>query len=286
MAKIIDGKKYQEEIKSQVKKKVKALKKKPKLAVILVGEDPASKIYVKMKEKACQEVGIGFQLIKISKTEAVKAYKNNNCLIKKIIKTLNEDRKISAILLQLPIPKEIPEKEILNLIDPKKDVDCLHPLNLGEFINGTNQDLIPCTPKGCLFLIRKQLKNLAKTNAVVVGRSEIVGKPMAFLLLRENSTVTICHSQTRDLKEYTKKVDILVVAAGVPGLIKKKMVKKGAIVIDVGIHRIDGKIVGDVVSEEVKKQASAITPVPGGVGPMTIAMLLENILICFNKVNN
>ncbi len=274
---IIDGKKYANEIKEKLKKEIIQLKtkfeKKLSLAVILIGDHAPSLIYVKNKEKSAKEVGISSQVIKysdsVSETE----------IIEKIVE-LNNDKNISGILVQLPLPKQIRKQKIINAINPKKDVDGFHPLNVGNLASGY-EAIIPCTPYGCLLLIKHVEKNLNGKHAVIIGRSNLNGKPMAQLLLKENCSVTIVHSKTKNIKLECQKADILIASAGVPNLVKADWVKKDAIVIDVGINKINGKIVGDVSFDEVRKKSKAITPVPGGVGPMTIACLLKNTVECF-----
>jgi len=239
------------------------------LAVIIVGDNPASRVYVNNKKKACEYIGIN------SYEYALKEDTTENELID-LIKTLNNDKKINGILVQLPLPKHINEEAVINTIDVKKDVDAFHPVNVGKIMIG-NYDFLPCTPAGVMELIAESGIEIQGKDCVVVGRSNIVGKPQAMLLMQQNGTVTICHSKTKNLAEYTKKADILVVAVGKPNAITGDMVKDGAVVIDVGINRIAEKtLVGDVNFEECEKKASAITPVPGGVGPMTIAMLMKN----------
>ena len=274
---IIDGKKEAEVLRNEIKKEISLLqektKKVPTLSVILIGNYPPSEIYVKNKVLKSKEVGINSNIIR---------YPDNvseNEILKKIIE-LNEDSKVSGILVQLPLPKQINKEKIINLIHPSKDVDGFHPVNVGNLASGYNA-ITPCTPLGCSLLIKKIEKNLSGKHAVIVGRSNLNGKPMAQLLLKENCTVTIVHSKTKNIKNECYKADILVVAIGVPNFVKKDWVKEGSIVIDVGINKLENKIVGDVQFEEVKEKAKAITPVPGGVGPMTIACLLKNTLECF-----
>ena len=274
---IIDGKKEAEVLRNEIKKEISLLQKKtkkvPTLSVILIGNYAPSEIYVKNKVKKSKEVGINSNIIR---------YPDNvseNQVLKKIIE-LNEDSKVSGILVQLPLPKQINKEKIINLIHPSKDVDGFHPVNVGNLASGYHA-ITPCTPLGCSLLIKKIEKNLSGKHAVIVGRSNLNGKPMAQLLLRENCTVTIVHSKTKNIKDECSKADILVVAIGVPNFVKKDWVKEGSIVIDVGINKLENKIVGDVKFEEVKEKAKAITPVPGGVGPMTIACLLKNTLECF-----
>jgi methylenetetrahydrofolate dehydrogenase (NADP+)/methenyltetrahydrofolate cyclohydrolase len=274
---IIDGKKeaklLREEIKKEILKIKKSQNKVPGLTVILIGNYTPSQIYVKNKEKNSKEVGINSDVIKYSKDVSEKEILNK-------IKELNNDQNVSGILVQLPLPKQIDKEKIINSIHPSKDVDGFNPVNVGNLSSGY-QGLVPCTPMGCLMLIKKVEKNLSGKHAVIIGRSNLNGKPMAQLLLKENCTVTIVHSKTKNLQQECLKADILVAAVGVPNLVKKDWVKKDAIVIDVGINKLNDKIVGDVEFDQVKDIAKAITPVPGGVGPMTIACLLKNTLECF-----
>ncbi len=242
----------------------------PGLAVVLVGEDPASQIYVRNKGIACETVGI------YSKTICLNADITQEEL-EKTIQELNEDNKIHGILVQLPLPKHLNEEKALATIKPEKDVDGFHLINAGRLFTG-QKGIVPCTPKGVLYMLKNAGIELSGKEAVIIGRSNIVGKPAAMLLLNENCTVTICHSRTKDLKEHTKRADILVAAIGKPHFVTADMVKPGCVVIDVGINRVDGKVVGDVDFEAVEKLASYITPVPGGVGKMTISMLMENTL--------
>lgn len=236
-----------------------------------MGDDPASRVYVNNKKKACADLGI------YSEEYALAAETTEKELLD-LIATLNKKNDISGILVQLPLPKHINEKTVLDAIDPKKDVDAFHPVNVGKIMVG-DFDFVPCTPAGVMELIKESGIDVAGKDCVVVGRSNIVGKPQAMLLLHKNGTVTICHSKTADLAEKTRKADILVAAVGIPNFIKGDMIKPGAVVIDVGINRVaDKKLVGDVDFEEAEKVAGAITPVPGGVGPMTIAMLMRNTL--------
>ena len=274
---IIDGKKAAEIIRNEIKKEISDLKKKmgktPGLAVILIGDFAPSLIYVKNKEKSAKEVGINSEIIRYPKNVSEKD-------ILEKIKELNKNDEISGILVQLPLPSQISKEKIINAINPSKDVDGFNPINIGNLSSGYDS-IVPCTPLGCLLLIKKIETNLAGKHAVIVGRSNLNGKPMAQLLLKENCTVTIVHSKTNDLRNECLKADILVAAVGVPNLIKKDWVKKNAIVIDVGINKVGEKIVGDVNFDELKDNVKAITPVPGGVGPMTIACLLKNTLTCF-----
>ncbi len=269
-AKIIDGKKVAEKFLNEVNKKIKESKEKPGLAIVLAGNNPASEIYVNFKEKKAKEVGLYFERYNLEENVS-----QNELL--KLIDNLNQSRKIHGMIVQLPLPKHIDEKLVVDAILPHKDADGFTPVNLGNLVNDDNR-LVPATARACLELIKSTGEKIEGKNTVVVGRSTIVGKPVALLLLQENATVTICHSKTKNLAEFTKNADILVVAVGKPKLIKKDMVKKGAIVIDVGINKTPSGIIGDVDFENVKEVAGYITPVPGGVGPMTIAMLLDNTL--------
>ena len=274
---IIDGKKEAEIIRNEIRDEILKIKSKiskiPSLTVILIGDYPPSRIYVKNKEKSAREVGINSEIIKYPKNVS-----ENEILNK--IEELNKDKNISGILVQLPLPDHISKKKIVNAIHPSKDVDGFNPINVGNLSSGYNS-IVPCTPLGCLMLIKKVEKNLSGKRVVIIGRSNLNGKPMAQLLLKENCTVTIVHSKTLNLQNECLKADILIVAVGVPKLVKKDWVKENAIVIDVGINKVGEKIVGDVNFDELKSKTKAITPVPGGVGPMTIACLLKNTLECF-----
>ena len=274
---IIDGKKTAADLRSNLKNEVDNLKKKfnrvPGLTVILIGEYAPSKIYVRNKEKSAVEIGLKSEIIKYPDTVDEKT-------VLEKISELNKDENVSGILVQLPLPKHINNKKIIDAIDPNKDVDGFHPNNVGNLSSGYESS-VPCTPLGCHLLIKKIEPNLNGKKAVVLGRSNLNGKPMTQLLLKENCTVTIAHSKTKNLKEECLKADILVVAVGIPKLVKGDWIKKGSIVIDVGINKTEEGIVGDVDFDEVSKFAKAITPVPGGVGPMTIACLLKNTLDCF-----
>ena len=276
---IIDGKKIAADLRLNLKNEIDNLKKKfnrvPGLTVILVGEYAPSKIYVRNKEKSAIEIGLKSEIIKYSETVDEKTV-----LAK--ISELNKDENVSGILVQLPLPKHINNKKIIDAIDPNKDVDGFHPNNIGNLSSGYESS-IPCTPLGCHLLIKEIEPNLNGKKAVVLGRSNLNGKPMTQLLLKENCTVTIAHSKTKNLKKECLKADILVVAVGIPKLVKGDWVKKGSIVIDVGINKTEEGIVGDVDFDEVLKHAKAITPVPGGVGPMTIACLLKNTIECFKR---
>lgn len=270
---ILDGKRIAQEIQEELSLKVKQLKEKgivPGVAVIRVGEDPSSLIYVRNKKKKAEEVGIYFE------EHTLKENTSQEKLIK-LIARLNSDSRIQGIVLQLPLPGHLDEKRILERISPDKDVDGFHPLNMGKLLKG-DPSFIPATPRGIVELLDRYKIPLEGKGAVIVGRSDIVGKPLAFLLLSRDATVTICHTKTKDLNLITKEADILVAALGKPEFIKEGMVKEGAVVIDVGINRVGNRVVGDVDFERIKEKASRITPVPGGVGPMTIVMLLKNVL--------
>lgn len=272
MAKILSGKDVSERIKDGLAKEVETLKEQgifPGLAVIIVGDDPASRVYVNNKKKACERLGIYSEEYALSEN-------TSEAELLGLIDELNGKDYISGILVQLPLPKHISEENVIERINPKKDVDAFHPVNVGKIMTG-DYDFVPCTPAGIMELIKESEVSVSGKECVVVGRSNIVGKPMAMLLLHANGTVTVCHSRTKDLKEKTKNADILVVAVGKPDFVTGDMVKEGAVVIDVGINRIaEKKLVGDVDFETAEKVAGAITPVPGGVGPMTIAMLMKN----------
>jgi methylenetetrahydrofolate dehydrogenase (NADP+) / methenyltetrahydrofolate cyclohydrolase len=272
---IINGNKIAQEIRLQVRDEAIAFKNKsgitPGLAVILVGDDPASQVYVGRKGKACAEVGF------LSREYKLAADAPESRLLE-IIAELNQDNLIHGILVQLPLPKHISTDKIIAAIDPRKDVDGFHPFNVGGLVSG-NPLFVPCTPRGIMELINHTGIKLVGKEAIVVGRSNIVGKPMALLLLAQHATVTICHSRTRDLPAVTRRADLLIAAVGKPEMITADMVKDGAVVIDVGVNRLEsGKLAGDVAFSEVASKASYITPVPGGVGPMTIAMLIKNTL--------
>jgi len=274
---IIDGKKESALLRREIKKEIASLRdsrnKVPGLSVILIGDFAPSLIYVKNKEKNSKEVGINSEIIRYSESITEKEVLSK-------IEELNKNENVSGILVQLPLPKQINKEKIINAIHPNKDVDGFHPINVGNLSSGYSA-IVPCTPLGCLILIKKIEKNLSGKHAVIIGRSNLNGKPMAQLLLKENCTVTVVHSKTKDLKVECQKADILVAAVGVANLVKSDWVKKDSIVIDVGINKVGKKIVGDVDFETVKGKVKAITPVPGGVGPMTIACLLKNTLECF-----
>jgi methylenetetrahydrofolate dehydrogenase (NADP+)/methenyltetrahydrofolate cyclohydrolase len=275
MAHIIDGKAISAEIRQELAVKAKAYAEKtgqkPCLAVIIVGDDPASQVYVRNKEKACEEIGYKSIVLRhpADETEA-------NLLMS--IESLNHNPEIHGILVQLPLPKHLDEEKILMAINPKKDVDAFHPINVGKIMIG-NHKFLPCTPAGIMELLKRSNIDVAGKECVVIGRSNIVGKPMSMLLLQANGTVTVCHSKTKDLKEVCKRADIVVSAIGKPKFITADYIKPGAVIIDVGINRDENnKLCGDIDFASVEPIASAITPVPGGVGPMTIAMLMQNTL--------
>jgi methylenetetrahydrofolate dehydrogenase (NADP+)/methenyltetrahydrofolate cyclohydrolase len=274
---IIDGKKESALLREEIRKEISSIKEKtnkaPGLSVILIGDYVPSQIYVKNKEKNSKEVGINSEVIRYPKD-----VKEKEVLEK--IEELNKNKNVSGILVQLPVPPQISKEKIIRAIDPLKDVDGFNPINVGNLASGYKA-MIPCTPFGCLLLIKKVENDLTGKHAVIIGRSNLNGKPMAQLLLKENCTVTIVHSKTKNLKEVCQKADILVAAVGVANLVRGDWIKKDSIIIDVGINKIADKIVGDVNFDEVKNKAKAVTPVPGGVGPMTIACLLKNTLECF-----
>ncbi|MDC3049923.1 bifunctional methylenetetrahydrofolate dehydrogenase/methenyltetrahydrofolate cyclohydrolase [Candidatus Pelagibacter sp.] len=276
---LIDGKKTAADLREELKKEVLALKDKhnkvPGLTVILIGDLAPSQIYVRNKEKSANEVGLKSEVIRYpDSVEEIEVLKK--------IDELNNDDSVSGILVQLPLPKHIDKKKVIEAIMPEKDVDGFHPMNVGNLSSGYESS-IPCTPLGCYLLIKKIEPNLNGKKAVIVGRSNLNGKPMTQLLLKENCTVTITHSKTKDLKGECLKGDIIVAAVGIPELVKGDWVKKDAIVIDVGINKTENGLVGDVAFDEVSKVAKALTPVPGGVGPMTIACLLKNTIECFKR---
>lgn len=276
MYELIDGKRISQEIKDEVRIETEELAKKgikPCLAVILVGNDPASQVYVGNKKKACEYCGFDSLSIELPEETSEEELLNK-------IKELNEDPKVNGILVQLPLPKHINEDLVIETINPQKDVDGFHPVSVGNLLIG-RPGFLSCTPAGIIQLLKRSGVEISGKECVVIGRSNIVGKPMSVLMLRENATVTICHSRTKDLAEVTKRADILIVAIGKPRMITKEYVKEGAVVIDVGIHRLEGeskKLCGDVDFDDVAPVCSKITPVPGGVGPMTIAMLMKNCL--------
>ena len=276
---LIDGKKAAAELREELKKEVADLKikynKVPGLTVILIGDMAPSQIYVRNKEKSANEVGLKSEVIKYPDTVEEKT-------VLEKIEELNNDESVSGILVQLPLPKHIDKQKVIETITPSKDVDGFHPMNVGNLSSGYESS-VPCTPLGCYLMIKKIEPNSSGTKAVVVGSSNLNGKPMTQLLLKENCTVTITHSRTKDLKAECLEADIIVAAVGIPELVKGDWVKKDAIVIDVGINKTENGLVGDVAFDEVSKVAKALTPVPGGVGPMTIACLLKNTVDCFKR---
>ena len=274
---LIDGKKVSAEVRNRLAEETKILKEKtgkePGLATVLVGDDPASAVYVRNKNKSCRELGFQSFENQLSSDTTEKHLLN-------LIDDLNSNPNVHGILVQLPLPDQIDSEKILQAIDPKKDVDGFHPVNVGKLVVG-NALLTPCTPTGIIELLDNYGIEISGKHAVIIGRSNIVGKPVSMLLLQRNATITICHSRTKNLEEITRGADILIAAVGRPHFVTENMVSEGAAVIDVGINRVDGKLTGDVEFEPVSKKASYITPVPGGVGPMTIALLMENTLKAF-----
>lgn len=268
--KIIDGKGYADKIKIELKEKISSLNKTLKLVVIQVGNDEASNAYINSKRKLAQELGINFEHIKYEST-------TNEELIEKI-KELNNDSKVNGIIVQLPLPKNLDENLIINSIDYKKDVDGLTNINMGKLVNNQSS-LVPCTPKGIIKLLEHYNVEIEGKSIVIVGRSRLVGKPLLHMLLNKNGTVTICHSKTSNLKDFTSKADILIVAVGIPHFITSDMVKDNSVIIDVGINRVDGKLVGDVNFDDALNKVSLITPVPKGVGAMTVVELMENVYL-------
>ncbi|WP_096270550.1 bifunctional methylenetetrahydrofolate dehydrogenase/methenyltetrahydrofolate cyclohydrolase FolD [Paucisalibacillus globulus] len=273
-AKVINGKELSMELKEEMKQEVKDLRKKnviPHLSVVLVGNDAASRSYVNGKKRASEEVGISSEIIELPESISEKELLD-------IIQKLNQNEQVHGILVQLPLPKQINVQHIIETIDPRKDVDGFHPVNIGRMMTGQDT-FLPCTPYGIIKMLQSKNISIEGKHAVILGRSNIVGKPVGQLLLNEHATVTYCHSRTKNVKDITKQADILVVAIGSPNIISKEYIKEGAVVIDVGINRIeDGKLTGDVDFDSAKEVASYITPVPRGVGPMTITMLLYNTL--------
>ena len=281
MNNIIDGKAVSAAVKERVAKEVQALKEKGVtvgLAVIIVGEDPASQVYVRNKERACEQCFMYSEKVELPES-------TTQTELLEIINKLNKRTDINGILCQLPLPRHINEEAIINAISPEKDVDAFHPQNVGKIMIG-DYDFLPCTPAGVMELLASQNVEICGKHCVIIGRSNIVGKPMSMLMLHANATVTICHSKTKNLKEICKEADIIIAAVGRPKFVTADMVKSGATVIDVGINRTENGLCGDVDFEAVKPLASAITPVPGGVGPMTIAMLMQNTLTAAKKQNN
>ena len=279
MAILLKGSELAKKIREDIKNEIDSLPSKPGIAVIIVGENPASKVYVGKKEEMTKSVGMHSVVVRLDANISQSELESK-------IDELNSDSSINAILVQLPLPKSIDTNQIIQKIHPEKDVDGFHPVNVGKMVTGSNPYALPCTPAGIIRLLEEYNIQMEGKNAVVVGRSNIVGKPISILLLEKNATVTICHSKTRDLKGITSEADILVAAIGIPKFIKGDWVKEGAVVIDVGINRTEeGKLVGDVDFQEVEQKASYITPVPGGVGPLTIAMLLSNTLNLYKMQN-
>ena len=280
MAQLIDGKAIAAEITEEMRLRAQALREKgivPCLAVILAGNDPASEIYVRNKRRACKRAGIESRMIRLDQNVSREE-------ILREIHALNQDPAVHAVLVQLPLPGHLDETEILSAVLPEKDADGFHPLNAGRLLTG-EKGVLPCTPAGCMELLRRTGVSLSGAEAVVIGRSNIVGKPMALLLLRENCTVTLCHSRTKNLAEHVRRADVVICAVGRPGLVTGEMVKPGATVIDVGINRLaDGRVVGDADFESVSAVAGAIMPVPGGVGPMTTAMLMKNAILAAERL--
>lgn len=280
-AQILDGKQVSLKVRDRIAEETAELKAKfgkaPGLSVVLVGEDPASRVYVRNKNKTCREIGFeSFEHYLPADTPEDDVYS--------LVNQLNNDKAVNGILVQLPLPPHINSERILEAVDPAKDVDGFHPANVGRLV-GNRPGLVPCTPAGIIHILDEYKIGIEGKHAVVLGRSNIVGKPVAFLLLHRNATVTICHSRTQNLPRVAASADLLVAAIGKPGFVNGDMVKKGAVVVDVGINRVDGKLTGDVVFDEAAKNASFITPVPGGVGPMTIAMLMSNTLKAFMDQN-
>lgn len=286
MVKIIDGRKIAKEISESLKVKVEDFIKKnkltPKLAVIIVGEDPASLFYVKMIARSCEKVSIDFEKHNLPGKTSEKE-------LLELIDNLNEDKKVSGIIVQVPLPEQINQERIQEAVNPSKDVDCFNPINMGKLALG-KPEFLPCTPYAVYELIRRENIIVEGKHTVIVGRSNIVGKPMTLILLQKeqyaNATLTVCHSRTNDLGHYTRQADILIAAVGKPEIIKRDMIKEGAVIIDVGTNEVEGKLVGDVAYEEVLDKASVITPVPGGVGPITNVMLMQNTLKAAGKLVN
>ena len=268
MYKLLDGKKLSEKILETTRKKVSKMRKKPVLAVILIGDDKASHLYVSIKQKACEKVGIEMKKCVFDKT-------NTKNLIK-LIQTLNNDKKVTGIMVQLPLPKNLDKHKILSLITPEKDVDFLNPESFGKILTSNEG---PCTPRAVMNFLEAYKIQIRGKQVCIINHSDLIGKPLSLMFLKKDATVSICHQFTKNLREYTRKADILVSAAGVPGLIKADDVKKGVVVIDAGIKKQGNNIYGDVDFESVKSKCLYITPVPGGVGPMTVAMLVENLVL-------
>ncbi len=276
---ILSGKDLAKKMRIDLKERIAKLPSAPGLAVILVGDHPSSATYVAHKKRACQEVGIRSYLHKLP------AHTPQEALLS-LIDSLNSDRAVHGILLQLPLPEHLSAPEVIEAIDPAKDVDGFHPINMGRLLIGLPGGFVPCTPLGILSLLKNYDCEVSGKDVVIVGRSSIVGKPLAALLLQKHATVTVVHSRTTNLKAHTRRADILVAAVGIPHFIKEEMVQTGAVVIDVGITRREGRLIGDVDFEPVEKKCRAITPVPGGVGPMTVAMLLENTYLSYQRFSS
>jgi methylenetetrahydrofolate dehydrogenase (NADP+) / methenyltetrahydrofolate cyclohydrolase len=280
-AEVIYGKQLAEDLRQEMKEEVSELHQRgirPKLVVVIIGEDPASMSYVKGKQRASEKVGMDSDLIELSEDTSEKELLD-------LISRLNQDESVHGILVQLPVPDHISDQKIIEAIDPKKDVDGFHPENVGKMLTGQDT-FFPCTPYGILVMLNRANIRIEGKHVVIIGRSNLVGKPVGQLLLNENATVTHCHSRTEDLPSHTKKADILIVAAGKPSLITGEDIKEGAVVIDVGVNRVDGKLTGDVDFESAKEVASYITPVPKGVGPMTITMLLHNTIKAAKRIHD
>ena len=280
--KLIDGKAIAKAVRLEVAEEVQAILERdgvrPKLAVILVGEDPASQTYVKSKEKACAQAGMESESYRLPESTTEEE-------LLTLIAQLNEDPSVNGILVQLPLPRHISVDPVIQTIDPDKDVDGFHVRNIGNMAKGGCREYLPCTPNGVLELLKRYQIEIEGKHCVVIGRSNLVGKPVSLMLQEANGTVTMCHSRTKDLAAFCRMADILVVAAGKPHLVDGSMIKEGAVVIDVGIHRTENGLCGDVNTESCMGIASAITPVPGGVGPMTVAMLMKNCLLAYKKVH-
>lgn len=279
MGSIIDGKKIASEINEDAKKEVEKLKAKynqsPCLATVVVGKDESSKLYVKKRGKICEKIGV------ISKVyDLPEDSEENNVL--ELIGKLNNDENVHGIIVQLPLPKHIDKRKISEAVSPEKDVDCMNPLNIGRLASG-DEIVAPCTPKAVIAILEKSGIKIKGKNVVIVGRSRIVGRPLALMLINRDATVTICHTKTKNLEKHTRNADVLIAATGSPGLIKRDMAKKNAVVVDVGINVVNNNIVGDVDFENVKNKASFITPVPGGVGPVTVAMVMKNTVEAFKR---
>ncbi len=278
MYNLIDGREMAKQTRIEIKKEIENLEGIPKLVVVLVGDDPASHVYVKNKEKFAERVNIASEVIRLPERTSEQD-------LLSVVEELNTDNTVNGILVQFPVPNHISQEKVMNTIAPQKDIDGLNQINIGKLVAGV-EGLTPCTPTGVMHLIKGTGIQISGKNAVVVGRSLLVGKPIAMMLLKENATVTVCHSRTRDLKAEVSRADIVVAAVGIPNFITGDMIKQGAVVIDVGINSVDEKLVGDVEFDTAKEKASYITPVPGGVGPMTITMLLKNTLTAYKAQNN